>query len=418
MPHNDIFHKCTKDRGPIGSYQERIHGYFTFPKLEGPVANRMKFRGKEKIVWSINNYLGLANHPEVRLADRQAAQEFGLAVPMGARMMTGNTPQHEAFERELADFVQKPAVFLLNYGYQGIMSVIDCICSRHDVIVYDAEDHASIIDGLRLHVGQRYVFKHNDIEDCEKQLQRAQAFLAQTNSNGGILVITEGVFGMAGDQGKLREIAALKKKYNFRLLVDDAHGFGTIGQTGAGTGEHQGCQADIDLYFATFAKSMASIGAFIAGPKEVIDFVRYNSRSQLYAKSLPMPLLIGNQKRLEMIRAGSSLRECLWTNVRLLQDGLRASGMDIGKTNSAVTPVYMRGSIDGTLNMAIDLRENHDVFCSVVVYPVIPKGQVIYRIIPTAVHTADDIQQTIEAFRQVKKKLDAGLYENPFVIPA
>lgn len=406
----DIFERLLKHQGPIGQHRERAHGYFAFPKLEGPIGSRMKFRGKEMIVWSLNNYLGLANHPEVRQADADAAREFGLALPMGARMMSGNSNYHEQLEAELAEFEMKEDAILLNYGYQGMVSLIDVLCSRHDIIVYDTESHACIIDGLRLHPGHRYVFKHNDMADFEKQLQRATALIEKQKA-GGILVITEGVFGMAGDQGKLKEIASLKNKYAFRLLVDDAHGFGTLGKTGAGAGEEQGVQDKIDLYFSTFAKSMASIGAFITGDKKIIDYIRYNIRSQIFAKSLPMPLVIGNLKRLELLRTQPQLKEKLWQNATKLQQGLRERGFDIGKTDSVVTPVYMKGGVEEASAMVMDLRENYHIFCSIVVYPVIPKGHIIYRLIPTAGHTDTDIQATLKAFSETKKKLDAGEYK-------
>lgn len=406
----DIFEKLVKNYGPIGQHRERAHGYFAFPKLEGEIGSRMKFRGKEMIVWSLNNYLGLANHPEVRKIDAEAALQFGLALPMGARMMSGNSNYHEQLERELAEFESKEDAILMNFGYQGIMSAIDAVCGRHDVIVYDAESHACIIDGLRLHPGHRYVFKHNDIEDLDKQLQRATA-LIEKQKTGGILVITEGVFGMAGDQGKLKEIAELKSKYEFRLLVDDAHGFGTLGKRGAGAGEEQGCQDEIDLYFSTFAKSMASIGAFLAGPKIIIDYIRYNIRSQIFAKSLPMPLVLGNLKRLEMLRTMPELKEKLWSNAEKLQRGLKERGFDIGKTDSPVTPVYMKGGVEEATAMVMDLRENYHIFCSIVVYPVIPKGHIIYRLIPTASHTDADIEETLKAFTETKAKLDAGAYK-------
>ena len=406
----DIFERLLKHYGPIGQHRERAHGYFAFPKLEGEISSRMKFRGKDVIVWSLNNYLGLANHPEVRKADAEGAKEYGLALPMGARMMSGNSNLHEQLEAELAAFVQKEDTILLNYGYQGMVSLIDVLCSRHDVIVYDGESHACIIDGLRLHPGHRYVFKHNDMEDCEKQLQRATALIEKQQA-GGILVITEGVFGMAGDQGKLKEIAAMKKSYEFRLLVDDAHGFGTLGKTGAGAGEEQGCQDEIDLYFSTFAKSMASIGAFISGDKKIIDYIRYNIRSQIFAKSLPMPLVIGNLKRLELLRTHPELKEKLWSNARKLQNGLKERGFDIGKTDSVVTPVYMKGDVPEATAMVMDLRENYGIFASIVVYPVIPKGHIIYRLIPSAVHTDADIEATLNAFSETKKKLDAGEYK-------
>src|SRR6478672_10768285 len=406
----DIFTKFENRLGPIGDYAEKSPGYFAFPKLEGDIGSRMKFRGKEKIVWSLNNYLGLANHPEVRKADAEAAAQFGLATPMGARMMSGNSNYHEQLEKELASFVSKEDAILLNFGYQGMASIIDSLCGRHDVIVYDGESHACIIDGLRLHPGHRYVFKHNDIVDFEKQLQRAASLIEKQNA-GGILVITEGVFGMAGDQGRLKEIADLKDKYSFRLLVDDAHGFGTLGKTGAGAGEEQGVQDQIDLYFSTFAKSMASIGAFVAGDKSIIDYIRWNIRSQIFAKSLPMPVTIGNLKRLELLRTKPELKDKLWENALKLQKGLKERGFDIGNTDTPVTPVYMKGGVEEATAMVMDLREKYGVFASVVVYPVIPKGHIIYRLIPTAVHTDKDIEETLKAFSESKAKLDNGDYK-------
>jgi glycine C-acetyltransferase len=406
----DIFEKLVKNYGPLGQHRERAHGYFAFPKLEGEIGSRMKFRGKEMIVWSLNNYLGLANHPEVRKTDAEASAQYGLATPMGARMMSGNSNHHEELEAKLAAFEHKEDAILMNFGYQGIMSAIDAICGRHDVIVYDAESHACIIDGLRLHTGHRYVYKHNDIADFEKQMERATA-LIEKQPAGGILVITEGVFGMAGDQGKLKEIAALKSKFDFRLLVDDAHGFGTLGKTGAGAGEEQGCQDAIDLYFSTFAKSMASIGAFMAGDKAIIDFIRYNIRSQIFAKSVPMPLVLGNLKRLELLQTQPELKETLWSNALKLQNGLKERGFDIGNTDTPVTPVYMKGGVEEATAMVMDLRENYKIFCSIVVYPVIPKGHIIYRLIPTAAHTDADINETLIAFTETKAKLDQGAYK-------
>ena len=406
----DIFERLIKNYGPIGQHRERAHGYFACPKLEGEIGAKMQLRGQEMIVWSLNNYLGLANHPEVRKADADGSARYGLALPMGARMMSGNSDLHEQLERELAAFVHKEDSILMNYGYQGIMSAIDAICGRHDVVVYDAECHACIIDALRMIPGHRFVFKHNDVDDCEKQLLRAQA-LVDKQQSGGVLVITEGVFGMAGDQGKLKEIAALKKKVPFRLLVDDAHGFGTLGTTGAGAGEAQGCQDEIDLYFSTFAKSMASIGAFMAGPRTIIDYIRYNIRSQIFAKSLPMPYVVGNLKRLELLRSKPELKANLWKNALALQNGLKERGFDIGKTDSVVTPVYMKGGVEEATAMVMDIRENYKIFCSIVVYPVIPKGHIIYRLIPTAVHTQEEIDLTLKAFSETKAKLDAGAYK-------
>lgn len=405
----DIFERITKNRGPIGQYQTAGHGYFTFPKLEGPIASRMKFRGKEVLTWSLNNYLGLGNHPDVRKADADAAIEYGMAYPMGARMMSGQTRKHEELERELASFVQKEDAFLLNYGYQGMSSIIDAVTSRNDVIVYDSESHACILDGMRMSLAKRFVFPHNDMENLETQLKRAVKRADQ--QGGGVLVITEGVFGMAGDLGNLKAITDLKEDYDFRLLVDDAHGFGTMGPTGMGTGEHFGVQDKIDLYFSTFAKSMAGIGAFIASDKEVVDFLRYNMRSQTYAKSLPMPMVIGALKRLEMLRTMPELRTHLWDVVNALQTGLKEAGFDLGKTESPVTPVYMHGGLIEATNLILDLRENYNIFCSMVIYPVIPKGEILLRLIPTAMHNLDDVKETIKAFTECRAKLQAGKYQ-------
>lgn len=404
----DLFDKIERNRGPLGSHSHYAHGYFTFPKLEGEIKPRMIFRGKEVLTWSLNNYLGLANHPDVRRADAEAAAEWGMAYPMGARIMSGNSTIHEQLESELSDFVKKPDTLLLNFGYQGVISIIDAIVNRHDVIVYDSEAHACIIDGVRLHQGKRFVFPHNDIPKLEKSLERAQKLVDETG--GGILVITEGVFGMSGDMGKLDEIVKLKEKYQFRLFVDDAHGFGTMGATGAGTGEQLGVQDQIDLYFSTFAKSMASIGAFVSGAESVIEYLRYNMRSQIFAKSLPMPLVVGALKRLELLRTHPELKANLWNIVDALQTGLREKGFNLGNTQSPVTPVFLNGQIPDATQLTLDLRENHGIFCSIVVYPVVPKGVIMLRLIPTAAHTLDDVAKTIAAFEQVALKLDRGLY--------
>jgi glycine C-acetyltransferase len=405
----DVFEKLVKDGGPIGQHMDRAHGYFAFPKLEGELGPRMTFRGKEMIVWSLNNYLGLVNHPEVRAVDTKAAGMYGMGNPMGARMMSGNTEKHEELEKVISKFVNREDAMLLNFGYQGLMSCIDALVNRRDVIVYDAESHACIVDGIRLHMGQTYAFKHNDIADCEKQLVRAQK-MADKNG-GGILVITEGVFGMDGEQGILKEIVALKNNFEFRLLIDDAHGFGYMGPTGAGADEAQGCQAGVDLYFSTFVKSMGSIGAFIAGPKDVLKFLRYNVRSQIFAKSLPLMIVEGMLTRMQMVLSMPELREKLWSNVKRLQNGLKERGFDIGHTNSPVTPIFMKGDVPEATQMVMDLRENYHIFCSIVVYPVIPKGDIIYRLIPTASHSEEDIDITLQAFEETKKKLDAGLYK-------
>lgn len=399
--------------GPLGQYSKEAHGYFTFPKLEGEINPRMIFRGKEVLTWSLNNYLGLANHPEVRKADAEAAAQYGMGYPMGARMMSGNSTKHEELEQKLAEFVGKEDAYLLNFGYQGMVSIIDTIASRNDVIVYDSESHACIMDGIFLHKskgGKSFVFPHNDMERCEKMLGFAKKNAEQ--NGGGILVITEGVFGMAGDLGKLSQIVEFKKKYDFRLLVDDAHGFGTMGNTGAGVGEHQGCQAGIDIYFATFAKSMAGIGGFVASEESVINYLRYNMRSQIFAKSLPMPMVIGSLKRLELLRTKPELKNQLWTVVNALQKGLREEGFELGDTESPVTPVYLDGTIPEATQLIMDLRENYSVFCSIVVYPVVPKGVIMLRLIPTAAHTLADVEYTIKSFREIKEKLVAGKYKS------
>ncbi|WP_375235368.1 aminotransferase class I/II-fold pyridoxal phosphate-dependent enzyme [Winogradskyella sp.] len=405
----DLFEKIYRDKGPLGKWASQAEGYFVFPKLEGQISNRMTFQGKEVITWSINDYLGLANHPEVRKVDAEAAAEFGSAYPMGARMMSGHTELHEQLQSELAEFVNKEAAYLLNFGYQGIMSTIDALVGKDDIIVYDVDAHACIIDGVRLHMGKRFTYKHNDVQSLEKNLERATKMAEQTG--GGILVISEGVFGMRGEQGRLKEIVELKKKFNFRFLVDDAHGFGTLGATGAGAGEEQGVQDDIDVYFATFAKSMASTGAFIAGDKEIIDYLKYNLRSQMFAKSLQMTLTKGALKRLDMLRTMPELKQNLWKIVDALQSGLKARGFDIGTTQSCVTPVYLKGSIPEAMALVRDLRENHGIFCSIVVYPVIPRGLILLRMIPTATHTLEDVELTLDAFDAIRERLDNGTYK-------
>lgn len=408
----DIFDKIKKNRGPIGQHSKGVHGYFTFPKLEGEIGNKMIFRGKEVLIWSVNNYLGLANHPEVRKADADAAAEYGLAYPMGSRMMTGQTAMHELLEKEISEFMGKEDTFLLNFGYQGMVSAIDCMVDRNDVIVYDSESHACILDGMRLHVGKRFVFKHNDMESFDKQMERATRIVEKTN--GGIMVLTEGVFGMAGDQGRLKDIVDFRKsgKYDFRLFVDDAHGFGTVGATGQGSGEQQGVQDEIDILFGTFAKAMASIGAFICADEQIVEFLRYNMRSQVFAKSLPMPLVIGARKRLELLRDQPEHKANLWKIASALQNGLVAGGFDIGVTNSAVTPVFLKGNLAEATNLAFDLRENYNIFCSIVIYPVVPKDVLMLRLIPTASHTLEDVNYTIETFKKVKAKLDKGDYQS------
>nr|WP_294945776.1 pyridoxal phosphate-dependent aminotransferase family protein [uncultured Mucilaginibacter sp.] len=412
----DLFDKINKNMGgPIGQHQKWSHGYFSFPRLEGEIHPHMMFNGKEHLVWSLNNYLGLANHPEVREADAQAAADYGMAYPMGARMMSGNTKHHEELENNLAEFVGKDAAFLLNYGYQGMVSIIDALVDRNDVVVYDAESHACIVDGVRLHMGKRFVYQHNDIESCEKQLERASKLTEQTG--GGILLITEGVFGMSGAQGKLKEIIALKEKYNFRLLIDDAHGFGTMGPTGAGTHEEQDCIDGVDVYFGTFAKSMAGIGAFVASDNEIINYLRYNMRSQTFAKALPMPMVLGLKKRFELLKSNPELRGQLWLIAKALQNGLVAHGFDIGITNTMVTPVFLKGELNEATSLTMDLRENYSIFCSIVVYPVIPKGLIELRLIPTAMHTLADVERTLDAFSEVAEKLKAGYYkENKMAI--
>ena len=399
----DIFDKCEENLGSLGQYADQAEGYYVFPKLEGELSNRMMFMGKERLVWSLNNYLGLANHPAVRKADAEAAKAWGLAYPMGARAMSGHTKYHEELEQQLADFVGRPAAYLLNYGYQGMVSIIEALVNRNDVIVYDSEAHACIIDGMRLHFGKRFVYPHNDMKNLEIELTRATNLVKKTG--GGILVITEGVYGMAGDLGNLPAITALKDKFKFRLLIDDAHGFGTMGPTGAGTDEHFGVRDKVDIYFGTFAKSMAGIGAFVAGDPKVIRYLKYNMRSQIFAKSLPMPMVIGAMKRLELLRTEPSHRENLWKIVNALQKGLREAGFNLGNTQSPVTPVILKGTVGHATQITYDLRENYNIFCSIVVYPVIPKGEILLRLIPTAIHTLEDVKETIHAFSAVATKL-------------
>jgi glycine C-acetyltransferase len=404
----DIFEKRVKNLGPLGMYAEKADGYFMFPKLEGEISNKMIFRGKERLIWSLNNYLGLANHPEVRKVDAEASAKWGLAYPMGARMMSGQTDFHEQLERELAAFVGKEAAYLFNFGYQGMLSVIDAMLDRNDVVVYDSEAHACIIDGLRLHMGKRFVYPHNNIDNLRKGLERATRLTEQTG--GGIMVITEGVYGMTGDLGKIDEIVKLKKEFNFRLLIDDAHGFGTMGPTGAGTDQHFGVQDQVDMYFGTFAKAMAGIGGFVATTAPVIDYLKHNMRSQIFAKSLPMPMVIGALKRLELVRTRPELRENLWKIVKALQTGLKEAGFEIGPSGSPVTPVMLNGTIPEATMITVDLRENYNIFCSIVTYPVVPKGIILIRLIPTADHTLEDVRYTIEAFKDIRRKLDAGEY--------
>ena len=399
----DLFDKIVENKGPLGKYAEIAEGYFAFPKLEGPIGNRMQFNGKEVITWSVNDYLGLANHPEIRKVDIEAAKKYGSAYPMGARLMSGHTELHEKLENELADFVKKDKAYVLNFGYQGILSTIDSLVSKNDVIVYDIDSHACIVDGVRLHLGKRFTYQHNDIDSLCKNLDRANKIVEKTG--GGILVISEGVFGMRGEQGKIKEIAALKDKYKFRLLVDDAHGFGTLGPTGAGAGEEQGVQDKIDVYFATFAKSMASTGAFIAGDEMIINYLKYNMRSQVFAKSLQMQLVVGVLKRLDMLKNNPEIRNNLWTNVKALQSGLRDQEFDLGTTQSCVTPVFLEGTIQEAMVMVKELREKYRIFCSIVVYPVIPKGLILLRLIPTASHKKEDIDETLAAFSKIRSKL-------------
>ena len=406
---NDLFDKIITNKGPLGQYAKVAEGYFAFPKLEGPISNRMIFNGQKVITWSVNDYLGLANHPEVRLADAEASKKYGSAYPMGARLMSGHTELHEQLEGEVAEFVSKEKAYLLNFGYQGILSTIDALVSKNDVIVYDIDSHACIVDGVRLHIGKRFTYQHNDMESLKTNLRRATNIAEKTG--GGILVISEGVFGMRGEQGRIKEIAALKGEFKFRLLVDDAHGFGTLGETGAGAGEEQGIQNQIDVYFATFAKSMASTGAFIASDSMIIDFLKYNMRSQVFAKSLQMQLVVGILKRLELLKTRPELRTKLWSNVNALQSGLKKQNFDLGNTQSCVTPVFLKGSMYEAMVMVKELREKYFIFCSIVVYPVIPKGLILLRLIPTTSHEMIDIDETLSAFSKIRSKLYDGTYK-------
>ena len=410
--YQDIFDKIRKSTGgPIGQYRERADGYFAFPKLEGELGPHMRFNGQEVLTWSLNNYLGLANHPEIRRVDGEAAAKWGMAYPMGSRMMTGQTALHEKLEQMLAKFEKKEAAFLFNFGYQGIFSTIDSLVSRHDVIVYDAEAHACLLDGIRLHIGDKFKFRHNDIVDCEKVLSRA-CTLAEKNG-GGVLVITEGVFGMTGALGILDQIVALKQKYRFRLMIDDAHGFGVMGPHGRGTSEHFNVMDGVDIYIGAYAKSMATIGGFVASEKDIITYLRYNMRSQMYAKALPMPIVEGCIIRLEIIDSpeGDQLRAHLWEVTRRIQKGFRDLGYEIGPAEACVTPVHLYCGINQASNIAVDLRENYHIFCSIVCYPVIPPGMLIFRIIPTAAHSFEDVDRTLAAFKDIKERLAKGDYD-------
>jgi glycine C-acetyltransferase len=405
----DIFDKIDRRmQTDLGQYARVGHGYLSFPKLTGEIGPRMHFRDKEVLCWSLNNYLGLANHPIIRQTDQEAAAAYGFGSPMGSRMLTGNSDLHEQFEAESAIFVEKEDTILLNFGYQGVVSIIQTLTDRKDVIVYDQLAHACIIDGMGLSLAKRFVFAHNDLAQLEDRLEKAQRIVEQTG--GGILVITEGVFGMAGDMGRIKDIAALKSRYNFRLMIDDAHGFGVLGRTGIGAAEHQGVQDQVDIYFTTFAKSMAMIGAFVSGDRKVMSYLRYNMRSQIYAKSMPMPLVVGALKRLELLRTMPELRQKLWTIVHAIQQGLKDRGFDIGITNSPVTPVFLYGTDIEAMHLVYDLRENHHVFVSGVTYPVIEKGKIMLRIIPTAAHTLEDVDYTLNAFSAVREKLDSRAY--------
>ena len=411
----EIFERIRKQRGPLGQYAARGEGYYMFPELKGEIGSRMDFHGKEVVVWSINNYLGLANHPEVRKADAEAAKKWGLAYPMGARLMTGETSLHKELENKLAAYVYKEAAAVVNYGYPGVVSSIDALLSRRDAVVYDAESHGCIVDGTRLHLGERFSYKHNDAESLEQNLERATKWA--TEKGGGVLVVTEGVFGMRGDQGILKEIVELKKKFKFTFYVDDAHGFGTLGEGGRGAGVEQGVQDGIDIYFSTFAKSFASIGGFLAGDADIIQYLQYAMRSQIHAKSLPMPLVEGNLKRLELMQQHPEYKEQLWHIATTLQNGLKARGFDIGTTNTVVTPVYLYGTPFEATQLVHDMRESYGVFTSMIIYPVIPKGMVLLRMIPTAAHTDADVEQTLNAFSAVAEKLKAGAYQDKILNP-
>ena len=395
----DLFDKLETRPSPLGEFTSNGYGYYTFPKLDGPIGPEMKFNGKDVVVWSVNDYLSVGNHPRIREVDKNAAEKYGLSAPMGARLMTGNSDEHEALERELADFIHKPKALLLNYGYQGIMSVIHSLVDRNDFLIYDELSHACIVDGKQLAMAEKSVFKHNDMESLEKQLKRASKKL---KPNSSILVVTEGVFGMTGDLGKLKEIIALKEKYPFRLLVDDAHGFGTLGHDGSGAGTQLGCHDGIDIYFGTFAKAVALIGAFVAAEPRVIEFLKANTRSQIFAKSLPMPIVVSARERIKLIRKNPQWREQLWENTKKLRSGLVELGYNVLPSESPVTPVLTEGSTDLAQTIMREMREEHGVFVSGVAYPVVPKGVVLLRLIPMAGHTDAHIEKTLKAFEAIK----------------
>lgn len=395
----DLFDKLQGRPGPLGEFTSDGYGYYTFPRLEGPLGPVMKFNGKDVVVWSINDYLGIGGREDVRKFDGEMAARHGLSTPMGARLMTGNTTQHEKLEEELADFVHKPSALLLNYGYQGIMSVIHALVDRNDFLIYDELSHACIVDGKQLAMAEKFVYKHNDIESLEKQLERAHR---KAKPDSSILVVTEGAFGMTGDLGNLEEIVALKDKYPFRLLVDDAHGVGTMGEDGSGTGTHLGCHEGIDIYFGTFAKAFALIGAFVATEERVKEFLKANVRSQIFAKSVPLPIVESVRKRLKMIRNNPEWRDQLWENTKKLRQGLIDIGYNVMPAECPVTPVLTKGSTEVCQDIMRKLREDHGIFVSGVAYPVVPKGTVLIRLIPTAAHNDEHIKKTLKGFRAIK----------------
>lgn len=400
----DLFDKLENRPSPLGPFTSAGYGYYTFPKLEGPLGPEMKFNGKDMVVWSINDYLGVGSNEKIKQIDAEATAKYSLSAPMGARLMTGNSDEHEALEKELAAFVHKEDAQLLNFGYQGIMSVIHALVDRNDYLIYDELSHACIVDGKQLAMADKSVFKHNDIESFKKQLYRAAA---KKKDNSSILVVTEGVFGMTGDLGILPEIIKLKEEVPFRLLVDDAHGFGTLGHDGSGTGTQLECQDGIDVYFGTFAKAVALVGAFVASEPRVIQFLKANVRSQIFAKSLPMPIVATARERLKMIRQHPEWREKLWSNTLKLREGLIKIGYNVLPSESPVTPVLTQGSTDLCQDIMRIMREEHGIFVSGVAYPVVPKGVVLIRLIPTAAHNDEHIEKTLTAFEAIKGFVEA-----------
>ncbi|MCH9633796.1 MAG: 8-amino-7-oxononanoate synthase/2-amino-3-ketobutyrate coenzyme A ligase [Chlamydiae bacterium] len=400
----DLFHKCYQKEGLFSNVREGKDNYYAQPILEGPLGPHMTFNGQKMIVWSINDYLGLAGHPEPTARAKEVLEAFGTAYPMGARLMSGFTQNHQTFEAKLAKFAQKESALLFNYGYLGVLGVITSIMGPRDTVIIDHDSHACIVDGAKLATTRRNqfrVFRHNDMDHLEKILKSINQ-----DRKGGILIVTDGIYGMTGEVAPLKEICALKEKYNARLLVDDAHGIGIMGATGRGTGEHLGVQDKIDLYFSTFAKCFAGIGGFVAGDKEIIEHITWNARPVIFAKNLPLIYSDSLSATLDVIEREPERREKLWEIATYMQRRFKEEGFDIGNTTSPITPVFLSISGLEAIKDAIHiLREEFHIFASGVMYPVVPRGVFLLRLVPSCRHTFDDVNKTIEAFIQIKERI-------------